>query len=47
MSKISNGNIMVKSHQNIPKGGGPNKKKKFQMRGGGGSQNLGTDIPRD
>ena len=51
MSKISNGNIMVKSRQKFPNRGGSKKIKNFpsskisQVREGGGPQNLGT-VPK-
>ena len=52
VSKISNGNIMVKSRQKFPnRGGGSKKIKNFpsskisQIREGGGSQNWGT-VPK-
>ena len=50
-SKISDGNIMVKSRQKFPNRGGAKKNQKcpkfknFPSKGGGGSQNLGT-VPK-
>ena len=43
--KISNENIMVKSHQKFPNRGGPKKITNFPSKGGGRSQNLVT-VPK-